>query len=108
MGLGSEPAGAECYFGTVSVDFLGGFRYLDLEEDLSYSDTISLVPTGPLNVGGLPLFIPPTSFYTFDRYHTRNQYYGAQIGADFEWYEGRRLSTARPSSRWATCIRSWR
>ena len=47
------------------------------------------MPTGLLNVGGLPLFIPPTSFYTFDRYHTRNQYYGAQIGGDFEWYEGR-------------------
>ena len=77
------------FFGTASVDLLAGFRYLNLEEDLSVSDSISLSPTGPLNAGGTTILIPPTSFQTFDSYNVRNQYYGARSGAEFEWYEGR-------------------
>lgn len=50
-------------------DVLGGFRYLNLQESLSF---LTDSPNVPPNV--------PFDFQTFDRINARNNFYGAQIG----------------------------
>jgi hypothetical protein len=48
-------------------DLLFGFRYLELKDDLTIQDTSLHVADG-------------NSVSTFDAFHTRNQFYGAQVG----------------------------
>lgn len=62
-----------------TIDFLFGFRYLDL------SDALTL--------GGNSLFDPVTGIQAsfFDRFETSNQLYAGQIGGRFS-YQGERLS----------------
>ena len=53
----------------IRVDFLGGFRNVDLREDVNFQ-------TQSPNVGD------PFSFYnTFDEFKTNNTFYGGQVGA---------------------------
>jgi hypothetical protein len=50
-------------------DMLGGFRYLNLQENLTFQ-TNSPAVTGPADV-----------FQTFDHFQTSNNFYGGQLGA---------------------------
>lgn len=55
--------------GMVRVDLLGGFRYLNLEEDLYFAtDSPNAAPN------------PPGFFHTFDQFSTSNNFYGGQVG----------------------------
>jgi hypothetical protein len=54
----------------VRFDVLGGFRWLNLQETLTFiTDSPDLPPVGP------------DLFHTFDRFSANNNFYGAQIGA---------------------------
>ncbi len=53
----------------VRFDMLGGFRYLNLQENLTFQ-TNSPAVTGPADV-----------FQTFDHFQTSNNFYGGQLGA---------------------------
>lgn len=71
----------------ICVDLLTGFRYLDLGEDISISETsVALGPTD-LTFRGAAL---PTGAITNsrDRFQTRNQFYGAQLGAKAGYRRG--------------------
>jgi hypothetical protein len=62
--------------GRAEVNALIGFRYLDLVENLSLSDTIELGAPGSF-------------VYINDGFATRNQFYGGQIGARSAFTHGR-------------------
>lgn len=65
------------------LDLLGGFRYLDLTESLSIIETIQTQATRTV-AGPPPLLLPAgTTVSLHDRFGTRNQFYGGQVGADF-------------------------
>lgn len=63
----------------VRWDVLGGFRYVNLQENLTFTtDSPDLPPVGP------------DIFRTFDRFTANNNFYGAQIGARVS-YDNSRL-----------------
>ena len=66
--------------GSFDVSLLGGIRYLDLREGLTIVSTETLVPGAP---GA------PGSFVATDGFSTRNQFFGAQIGAKAQAQMGR-------------------
>jgi hypothetical protein len=50
-------------------DLLGGFRWVNLQENLSFiTDSPSVAPN------------PPDFFHTFDRFNANNNFYGGQLG----------------------------
>jgi hypothetical protein len=62
---------------SVTINLLYGFRYLNLEENLSItqqSQQLTIAPTPPLGIA--------------DRFQTRNEFYGGQIGACGEYRFG--------------------
>jgi hypothetical protein len=63
------------------VDLLGGIRYLDLAEDLDIVESTDVQAGVPV-LGG-------NNFLVFDGFHTRNQYYGEQLGVDAEYRRGK-------------------
>jgi hypothetical protein len=66
------------------VVLLAGFRALDLDESLIFTDTILPPGTGNITFAGSK--INPTSTVTdFDSFRAVNHFYGAQIGARMEW-----------------------
>jgi hypothetical protein len=56
------------------VDLIGGFRVLNLDEDLVITEQLTFLPTAP------PPFVPGSSITVIDRFETRNLFYGGQIG----------------------------
>ena len=62
---------------TVRLDFLAGFRYLDLGEDLSVTSLTQFTQTP----GGVFTPFAGNRILANDLFHTRDQFYGAQIGA---------------------------
>jgi Putative beta barrel porin-7 (BBP7) len=66
--------------GPFDVTLLGGLRYLDLREGLSIVSNETLLP-GALGA--------PGSFTATDGFSTRNQFFGAQIGAKAQAQMGR-------------------
>jgi hypothetical protein len=66
-----------CYFGAVAFDFLLGFRYIDLSEDLLILNNVAL--------NAPPLAV---TMSTSDAFATRNQIYAPQVGAGFTGYWG--------------------
>jgi hypothetical protein len=79
---GSEVNGLLALLGNcwAHVDGLLGFRYADLEEDLTFTNQSSFaLPGGVIFFNGTP-FLTPIRDELFDRFSTRNQFYGGQIG----------------------------
>jgi hypothetical protein len=69
-------------------DMLFGFRYLRLAEDLTISDNLTpLVPNFLTFETGLAN--PPNSLADMDRFSTRNNFYGLQIGGNYAVEKGR-------------------
>jgi hypothetical protein len=53
----------------IRLDLLGGFRWVNLQENLSFvTDSPSVAPN------------PPDFFHTFDRFSANNNFYGGQLG----------------------------
>jgi putative beta barrel porin BBP7 len=79
----SNPCPTDCEPVSRSrVSLIGGFRYLDLDEDLTITERLTVLPSAPA-----PL-IPGSTFTVTDRFETRNQFYGGQVGARGEWWRG--------------------
>ncbi len=63
------------------VNLLGGFRFLALHDSLGLKEDDTFYA---------PLTLSPTFWTTaMDRFHTSNQFYGGQLGADVMWCRGR-------------------
>jgi len=71
------------------VDLLAGFRWQELHEDITIRENATL--TNPF----LAEFSGFTSAGVFDRFETRNNFYGGQIGLRGEWWRGRLFANAR-------------
>jgi hypothetical protein len=68
---------------TSSLDVIAGYRYLDLREDLLFSDQLTpLVPNFLKFVGAS--VAPGSSVADFDGFRTRNHFNGGQIGARWQ------------------------
>jgi hypothetical protein len=70
------------------VDLLAGFRYVELDEGLDITENTLLLP-GVVNVFPGQSFPPGTMTLVSDRFNTRNQFYGGQIGLNTELRRGR-------------------
>lgn len=64
------------------LDMIGGFQYLNLNENLVITENITVLPTAP------PPFVPGSTIMVTDNFRTSNNFYGGQIGARGEWYRG--------------------
>lgn len=74
--------------GGLSVTLLGGFRYLQLNEEVDITANSALfVPTTYTdNLGNVLAYAPPGStITTVDQFSTHNSFYGGQIGARVEY-----------------------
>lgn len=59
------------------VDVIGGLRYLDLTEALDITEMVRITGPNPQN------FPPGTMARVSDRFGTRNDFYGGQVGTNF-------------------------
>jgi hypothetical protein len=86
---------ASASFGAVS-GFVG-FRYLEYHENLEIHDTVQLaLPTGAVSGNVFNLNLPGTiEASTADRIHTRNQFYGGQVGLDLDTFVRRVIFDVR-------------
>jgi hypothetical protein len=68
------------------ADMLVGFRYVGLDEDVSVASATTVLPGGLAAFLGKPV-TAPNSLAISDRFETRNDFYGGQIGAhtQFRW-----------------------
>ncbi len=62
------------------IDFLAGFRYLRLSEDLDIRENLNVLP-GVAGIGG-------TNIVVADDFNTRNEFWGGQIGIRGEYRSG--------------------
>ncbi len=70
-----------------SIDLLAGFRFLELNENLTISESVTFLRGGlPPPLAGVS---PGDNISVVDSFGTRNRFYGGQIGADFECRKGR-------------------
>jgi hypothetical protein len=66
----------------VHAEFLGGFRFLSLEEDLTILQRMrTLAPTAAFGT----VLPTNTSVSLFDAFGTTNRFYGGQIGTRIDW-----------------------
>jgi hypothetical protein len=84
------------------IDVLGGFRYLELKEDLTidstsntqsplFTNTFVNTEGNPLTAGAITFIgpnVPAASTRVLDSFATRNYFYGGQIGAQAEFQRG--------------------
>jgi len=68
----------DCCDCTYRIDWLAGVRYLELNDNLHVDESIQFNP------GILPRLPDGGSGYVFDRFGTRNQFFGAQAGPDIQ------------------------
>jgi hypothetical protein len=67
---------------TLHVLLIGGFRYVDLAEDLELSFNRQTIPGSGSNVVFQGTAFPdPSAVSSLDSFRTRNQFYGGQFGA---------------------------
>jgi hypothetical protein len=62
----------------MQVSLLAGFRYLQLQESLQTSADVLTAGSAPSG--------PGSEFFPSDRFATRNDFYGGQLGADVSYY----------------------
>jgi hypothetical protein len=77
----------------ISADMIIGFRYVGLEEDMAVASTSTLLG----GVGGFlgTAVTAPASIGILDRFDTRNDFYGGQIGTRAEFHWGRLYGEVR-------------
>ena len=64
------------------VDMIGGLMYLNLNEGLTITENITVLPTAP------PPFVPDSTILVTDSFQTSNNFYGGQLGLRAERYSG--------------------
>ena len=69
------------------LNILAGFRYLQLEEDLDITGASAPLDDSTVSYRGQE-FPAPASTTLSDRFHTRNEFAGGQLGAQTEWQWG--------------------
>jgi hypothetical protein len=72
------------------LDVLWGFRYISLIEDLTIAEDLNTIGTTNPNLLPGPVGFPAagaTRFQVADHFHTRNEFFGGQVGLDgeFRW-----------------------
>jgi hypothetical protein len=75
-----------------TINLLGGYRYLQLEEWLSIdaNSTLFTTTTYTDNMGNVLAVAPPGSTISvIDQFKTRNEFNGGQLGAEFQYQWGR-------------------
>jgi Putative beta barrel porin-7 (BBP7) len=78
---------ALCWGPCLRVRLLGGFRYLDLDEDLDFFFQRTALGRAALPFAGRRF--PAGSFELADDvFRTRTQFYGGQVGADGQYFHG--------------------
>jgi hypothetical protein len=94
VALSSEFWGAEAnlifnlYRGEdFTLDIIGGYRYLGLEESLQLSTATSPLPHFFVAFGGCD-FPAPALTTTFDRIAAQTNFHGGQLGARMQWHLG--------------------
>jgi hypothetical protein len=86
---GEANALARLYRGdTLRADLLAGFRYLGLDENIRLSQSSTLLALGTAGFFGAPV-PPPDIISITDRFNTRNEFYGGQLGVRGQWCSGR-------------------
>jgi hypothetical protein len=70
------------------ADFLAGFRYLTLAENIRISQSSTLLALGQAGFFGVPVPAPDIVSIT-DRLNTSNEFYGGQVGLRGEYRRGR-------------------
>lgn len=74
----------------LSFSLIGGFRMLNLDEDLRITETIQNLSAGFGGTSFLGALVdPPGSVTTFDNFVAHNWFYGGQIGARADWQRGK-------------------
>jgi hypothetical protein len=68
----------------LELDVLAGFRYLDLNETLAFSQRSVILPGGFSGFAGRLVFAP-NEVRVSDEFDDRNQFYGPQLGATVEY-----------------------
>src|SRR5262249_38986471 len=79
------------------ADMLVGFRYAEIKDNLAIASVSRTTPASPLttlNFNG-QTFAAPFSLSIGDSFHTRNEFYGGQIGADITAYRGNLFANFR-------------
>src|SRR5262249_55093388 len=79
--------------GNLKLQALGGFRYVDLAEDLGILLRSTAVNTATVLFLG-DSFPAPSTVVTNDFFQTRNQFYGGQLGLGAEYSLGRAVVAA--------------
>jgi hypothetical protein len=72
-----------------------GFRYLDLSDRLSFEENSNFINDVPAPASGAPLFSKGDRSFVFDRFETRNRFYGGQLGLEYETRRERWILEAR-------------
>ncbi len=73
--------------GPLHVKLLGGFRYINMSEDLNIFSESTLLPGGTAGFAGTGV-VPPSTVAILDHYGTRNEFYGGQLGARADYSAG--------------------
>jgi hypothetical protein len=72
------------YSGSWQVDYLAGFRFVSLSEQVNIDQATTLLPGGAAGfVGGT--VTTPSTVGILDRFSTHNEFYGGEIGARVEF-----------------------
>lgn len=74
--------------GSTALGLSVGFRYLDLHERLSINQGTGLLPGASANFAGSIVNAPGELFFS-DRFDTRNQFYGVNLGVQSTYRHGR-------------------
>jgi len=86
---------------TARLDFLLGYRYLDLQDTLTIVEGFNRVPGSDFNIG-----TPAQSGIIADQFRTTNQFHGGQIGLVGTIQRGRWSLNARSSIAFGTVFQS--
>lgn len=84
-GEGNLILGCRC-MGNARLDYLLGFRYLELNDGLGLTTDTSVLPNVP--------FIGGTNIIAHDQFSATNRFYGANFGLKWEWWSGRLFANA--------------
>jgi hypothetical protein len=74
-----------------TINFFGGYRYLELDESLNVNSASAVFTTTTYSdsAGNVLATAPPGStIYILDQFRTRNEFNGGQLGAEFQYLLG--------------------